>query len=111
MRLSGAASLPAQSLFRLLLSPDPSPFLALLLQSSRTDRTPILVATAVAARGLDFPNVTHVVNYDVQSHIDDYVPVGNVDVAIAFVAHTEKHTFPRRSIHFPPTLSAFPSFL
>jgi ATP-dependent RNA helicase DDX3X len=36
-------------------------------------KTPVLVATAVAARGLDIPNVTHVVNYDLPSDIDDYV--------------------------------------
>ncbi|CAK5272931.1 unnamed protein product [Mycena citricolor] len=43
------------------------------LQTFRNGRTPILVATAVAARGLDIPNVTHVVNYDLPSDIDDYV--------------------------------------
>jgi ATP-dependent RNA helicase DDX3X len=43
------------------------------LQTFRSGRTPILVATAVAARGLDIPNVTHVVNYDLPSDIDDYV--------------------------------------
>lgn len=32
------------------------------LQTFRSGKTPILVATAVAARGLDIPNVTHVVN-------------------------------------------------
>merc|ERR1719222_329148 len=30
----------------------------------RTGDKPILVATAVAARGLDIPNVAHVINYD-----------------------------------------------
>ncbi|KAH9940886.1 ATP-dependent RNA helicase ded-1 [Epithele typhae] len=61
------------------------------LQTFRTGRTPILVATAVAARGLDIPNVTHVVNYDLPSDIDDYVHrigrtgrAGNVGVATAF---------------------------
>lgn len=43
------------------------------LASFRSGRTPVLVATAVAARGLDIPNVTHVVNYDLPSDIDDYV--------------------------------------
>ncbi|KAI0695335.1 P-loop containing nucleoside triphosphate hydrolase protein [Cerioporus squamosus] len=61
------------------------------LQTFRTGRTPILVATAVAARGLDIPNVTHVVNYDLPSDIDDYVHrigrtgrAGNVGIATAF---------------------------
>ena len=43
------------------------------LEMFRTGRCPVLVATAVAARGLDIPNVTHVVNYDLPTDIDDYV--------------------------------------
>jgi ATP-dependent RNA helicase DDX3X len=43
------------------------------LQSFRSGKTPVLVATAVASRGLDIPNVTHVVNYDLPTDIDDYV--------------------------------------
>ncbi|KXS17338.1 DEAD-domain-containing protein [Gonapodya prolifera JEL478] len=61
------------------------------LQSFRAGRTPIMVATAVAARGLDIPNVQHVVNYDLPSDIDDYVHrigrtgrAGNVGRATAF---------------------------
>eukprot|EP00045_Choanoeca_perplexa_P012081 m.130527 g.130527 ORF g.130527 m.130527 type:complete len:628 (+) comp15877_c0_seq1:153-2036(+) len=43
------------------------------LASFRAGRTSILVATAVAARGLDIPNVKHVINFDLPSDIDEYV--------------------------------------
>lgn len=33
----------------------------------------IIFLLAVAARGLDIPNVTHVINYDIPNDIDDYV--------------------------------------
>ena len=49
---------------------DPSPQA---LRSFRTGRTPVLVATDVAARGLDIPHVTHVINFDLPTDIDDYV--------------------------------------
>lgn len=61
------------------------------LEMFRTGRYPILVATAVAARGLDIPNVTHVVNYDLPTDIDDYVHrigrtgrAGNTGMSTAF---------------------------
>uniref|UniRef100_A0A0N5B741 RNA helicase n=1 Tax=Strongyloides papillosus TaxID=174720 RepID=A0A0N5B741_STREA len=43
------------------------------LESFRSGQTPILVATAVAARGLDIPNVKHVINYDLPNDVDEYV--------------------------------------
>ncbi|CAM5999047.1 unnamed protein product [Sphagnum balticum] len=52
---------------------------------------PILVATQVAARGLDIKGVDHVINYDMPSEIDDYVHrigrtgrVGNLGRATTF---------------------------
>ncbi|KAG8903908.1 DEAD-box ATP-dependent RNA helicase [Tulasnella sp. 403] len=68
------------------------------LATFRSGRTPIMVATAVAARGLDIPNVTHVVNYDLPSDIDDYVHrigrtgrAGNVGVSTAFFNRGNKN--------------------
>ena len=57
-----------------------------------------MVATAVAARGLDIPNVTHVVNYDLPSDIDDYVHrigrtgrAGNTGASTAFFNRGNKN--------------------
>ncbi|THH15750.1 hypothetical protein EW146_g4782 [Bondarzewia mesenterica] len=68
------------------------------LQTFRQGRTPIMVATAVAARGLDIPNVMHVVNYDLPSDIDDYVHrigrtgrAGNTGVSTAFFNRGNKN--------------------
>lgn len=43
------------------------------LKQFRSGNTPILVATAVAARGLDIPHVKHVINFDLPSDIEEYV--------------------------------------
>jgi ATP-dependent RNA helicase DDX3X len=68
------------------------------LQTFRQGRTPVLVATAVAARGLDIPKVTHVINYDLPSDIDDYVHrigrtgrAGNTGLSTAFFNRGNKN--------------------
>jgi len=43
------------------------------LESFRSGELQILVASDVAARGLDVPSVSHVFNFDVPIHSDDYV--------------------------------------
>ena len=43
------------------------------LRSFRAGHTPILVATAVAARGLDIPHVKHVINFDLPGDVEEYV--------------------------------------
>ncbi len=43
------------------------------LESFRSGELKFLVASDVAARGLDIPDVSHIFNYDVPHHADDYV--------------------------------------
>jgi superfamily II DNA/RNA helicase len=43
------------------------------LEAFRKGELKLLVASDVAARGLDIPDVSHVFNYDVPHHADDYV--------------------------------------
>jgi len=61
------------------------------LYDFRTGAMPILVATAVAARGLDIKGVAHVVNFDMPEEIDEFVHrigrtgrVGNLGKATSF---------------------------
>eukprot|EP01120_Amphizonella_sp_Union-15-10_P006485 TRINITY_DN2095_c0_g1_i2.p1 TRINITY_DN2095_c0_g1~~TRINITY_DN2095_c0_g1_i2.p1 ORF type:complete len:525 (+),score=96.22 TRINITY_DN2095_c0_g1_i2:53-1627(+) len=62
------------------------------LEAFRDKRINILVATSVAARGLDIDHITHVVNYDFPENIDEYVHrigrtgrAGNIGKAISFI--------------------------
>ena len=43
------------------------------LRSFKEGTVQVLVATDVAARGLDIPDVTHVINFDIPATYDDYV--------------------------------------
>ena len=61
------------------------------LSDFKNGTCPVLVATAVAARGLDIKGVAHVVNYDMPKDIDEYVHrigrtgrVGNTGKATTF---------------------------
>lgn len=61
------------------------------LRLFRNGDRPVLVATAVAARGLDIPHVKHVINFDLPSDIEEYVHrigrtgrMGNLGVATSF---------------------------
>lgn len=61
------------------------------LRTFKSGKTPIIIATAVAARGLDIPNVKHVINFDLPSDVDEYVHrigrtgrMGNLGLATSF---------------------------
>src|SRR5215203_5934624 len=63
-------------------------------------RTRILVATNVAARGLDIPNVSHVINYDMPEDVDTYVHrigrtarAGKGGVAVTLLGEAEVRDF------------------
>ena len=57
----------------------------------RKGRCKILVATDVAARGIDVPTITHVINYDLPKQAEDYVHrigrtgrAGRTGIAVSF---------------------------
>ena len=61
------------------------------LRRFRAGIAPILVATAVAARGLDIPHVKHVINFDLPTDVEEYVHrigrtgrMGNLGLATSF---------------------------
>ncbi|KAI7864777.1 P-loop containing nucleoside triphosphate hydrolase protein [Spinellus fusiger] len=62
------------------------------LLAFKSGKCPVLVATAVVARGIDVRNVMHVINYDMPGNIDEYIHrigrtarVGNAGLATSFV--------------------------
>ncbi len=66
------------------------------LQAMRQGRVRVMVATDVAARGLDVPGITHVINFDLPKQAEDYVHrigrtgrAGRTGIAISFAGHRE----------------------
>jgi superfamily II DNA/RNA helicase len=66
------------------------------LDQFRRNEVTLLIASDVAARGLDIPDVSHVFNFDVPHHPDDYVHrigrtgrAGRAGAAITIVAPSE----------------------
>ena len=58
----------------------------------------VLVATDVAARGIDVAGITHVINYDLPKFAEDYVHrigrtgrAGNTGIAISFASNMDRH--------------------
>jgi ATP-dependent RNA helicase RhlE len=92
------------------------------LANFRSCKTPILVATDIASRGIDIDGVSHVVNYDLTHEPETYVHrigrtgrAGASGAAVSFCVHEERpnlkaiETLIRRSIpvrHDHPPYSA-----
>lgn len=69
------------------------------LKSFKDGSTRVLVATDVAARGIDIDSISHVINYDVPEAPEDYVHrigrtgrAGNKGRAITLLTSAEEHT-------------------
>src|SRR5690606_23865635 len=68
-------------------------------RSFKAGKTRVLVATDVAARGIDIDSVSHVINYDIPEAPEDYVHrigrtgrAGNKGRAITLFTLAEEHT-------------------
>jgi ATP-dependent RNA helicase DDX41 len=62
------------------------------IQLFKSGKKDVLVATDVASKGLDFPDIQHVINYDMPAEVEDYVHrigrtgrCGKTGVATSFV--------------------------
>jgi ATP-dependent RNA helicase RhlE len=69
------------------------------LRGFKSGKTRVLVATDVAARGIDIDSVSHVINYDVPEVPEDYVHrigrtgrAGNTGRAITLFTNAEEHS-------------------
>jgi len=94
------------------------------LDQFRKGELPLLVASDVAARGLDIPEVSHVFNFDVPHHPDDYVHrigrtgrAGRTGTAISIVSPLDQksiaaiekligQTIPRAEVDFTSEASS-----
>lgn len=94
------------------------------LQAGKAD---VLVATDVASKGLDFPDIQHVINFDMPSEIENYVHrigrtgrCGKTGIATSFINKNQsesilldlKHLLKEAKQRIPPVLmvsSHFPA--
>lgn len=84
------------------------------LNKFKSGQRNILVATDVASRGLDIPNVNLVINFDIPSHGKDYIHrvgrtarAGNAGRSVAFVTQYDVEAYQRLESLIGQKLPAF----
>ncbi len=82
------------------------------LRDFKASKLRVLVATDIAARGLDIPNVTHVINYDFPGQSDDYIHrigrtgrAGAEGCALTFITENDDERLKKLERHIGKTLS------
>jgi superfamily II DNA/RNA helicase len=87
------------------------------IKSLRDGHVRVLVATDVAARGIDVPAISHVINYDLPRQAEDYVHrigrtgrAGRAGIAISLANHGERHMLRtiERYTHQPIAITTLP---
>ena len=85
------------------------------LRAFEERRTPILIATNVASRGLDLPEISHVINFDMPEDVETYVHrvgrtarMGRAGTAITFVGQHDIEMFDQLKRTFGPSLQRHP---
>ena len=88
------------------------------LRDFRSGRAPVLVATSVAARGLDIPDVKHVINFDLPQDIEEYVHrigrtgrIGNKGTATSFFQPGKDERIARSLVKVLSEVETFQFFL
>jgi len=82
------------------------------LRDFKASKIRVLVATDIAARGLDIPDVTHVINFDFPLQSDDYIHrigrtgrAGNEGCALSFVTSYDGERLKKLERHIGKTLA------
>lgn len=82
------------------------------LRDFKASKIRVLVATDIAARGLDIPDVTHVINFDFPLQSDDYIHrigrtgrAGNEGCAITFLTSNDGERLKKLERHIGRTLA------
>ena len=85
------------------------------LRAFEEKRTPILIATNLASRGLDLPEISHVINFDMPEDVETYIHrvgrtarMGRAGTAITFVGQFDLEIFDQLKRNLGSSLKRHP---